>query len=359
MSSKPTADDRPGALTIEGVGDYRAVASRLMRPGRGAGTSMSEQSEAIHRGSDQGDPALSGSPESGRRGDLYPAVARRGCAVTERAEIGDTDRTGAVWNLTDSRSMDTTQTLTKRPRNGSAKTAIIGVLLRRGRPVEVTAMRKLRRGYLYRHPLFVGALALGLVASGVGLELASPTGAQPPSFQVLTSGFSGPFAVSSDGSHVWVANNGNESVTELDASTGALIHELSGPSYNFGFADGIDEAGAISSDGVHVWTANPRTNSVTELDASTGALVHVLSGSSYGFSGPINLSSDGTHVWVAKLDQQLRHRDRRRHRSACAGLLRPVIRIPSTRCDRVRRHPRVGAERDPFRRDGLDAVHHH
>lgn len=153
---------------------------------------------------------------------------------------------------------------------------------------------------LYRHPLIVGTLALALVTTGLGIGLASPSGAQPTSFQVLTSGFNSPFAVSSDGTHVWVAND-NNTVTELDASTGAVIHFLSGPSYDFGFADGLGEAGAISSDGIHVWVANPRTNSVTELDAATGALVQVLSGASYGFDNPYNLSSDGTHVWVVNM----------------------------------------------------------
>ncbi len=38
---------------------------------------------------------------------------------------------------------------------------------------------------------------------------------------------------------------------------------------------------------------------VTELSASTGALVKVLSGSNYGFDHPNAITSDGTHVWVA------------------------------------------------------------
>ena len=40
-------------------------------------------------------------------------------------------------------------------------------------------------------------------------------------------------------------------------------------------------------------------NSVTELRASTGALVRVFSGSGYGFNQPDAISSDGTDVWVA------------------------------------------------------------
>jgi len=89
-------------------------------------------------------------------------------------------------------------------------------------------------------------------------------------------------------------------VTELNAATGALVKVLQGPQYGF------NQAWAIASDGSHVWVANDNdsneeTNysSVTELDAATGALVKVLSKSRYQFSFADAIASDGTHVWVA------------------------------------------------------------
>ena len=48
-----------------------------------------------------------------------------------------------------------------------------------------------------------------------------------------------------------------------------------------------------------MWVANALGDSVTELDAATGALVQVINGSSYGFNYPVAITSDGTHVWVA------------------------------------------------------------
>ncbi len=98
--------------------------------------------------------------------------------------------------------------------------------------------------------------------------------------QVLGWGFGQPDAVSSDGTHVWVANGGGKSVTELSASTGALLQVIKGSSYGF------DAPSAISSDGTDVWVANSQSNSVTELSASTGALVQVISGSSTGSTIP-------------------------------------------------------------------------
>jgi DNA-binding beta-propeller fold protein YncE len=76
------------------------------------------------------------------------------------------------------------------------------------------------------------------------------------------------------------------------------ISVLSGSKY--GFKSPI----AIDSDGTHVWVANTGGYSVTELSATTGALVQVISGSSYGFVGPYAISSDGSDVWVANYAEQ-------------------------------------------------------
>jgi YVTN family beta-propeller protein len=103
--------------------------------------------------------------------------------------------------------------------------------------------------------------------------------------QTIPVGF-GPHGVSSDGTHVWVVNGApsSNSVTELDASTGAVVQTI-------GVGSG---AAAISSDGTHVWVVNEGANSVTEIDASTGAVVQTIGVGNF----PDAVSSDGTHVWV-------------------------------------------------------------
>jgi DNA-binding beta-propeller fold protein YncE len=111
--------------------------------------------------------------------------------------------------------------------------------------------------------------------------------------QVLSAGsygFNEPRAIAFDGSHIWVADYGNNSVTELDASTGTLVQVLS---RGYGF-----EPAAMAVDGPHIWVADYGA-SVTELDASTGTLVQVLSAGSYGFNEPRAIAFDGSHIWVA------------------------------------------------------------
>ena len=149
-----------------------------------------------------------------------------------------------------------------------------------------------------------------------------------------------PRGVSSDGTHVWVANPGGDTVTELDASTGAVV-QTTGVGYN---------PLGVSSDGTHVWVANSRAtrspswmrrpgpssrpsvwaalpgrllgrhprlgdeqaeDSVTELDASTVRSAR----RSPSATSPGDVSSHGTHVWVTNTLGNTADRDRHRQRS--------------------------------------------
>jgi len=89
-----------------------------------------------------------------------------------------------------------------------------------------------------------------------------------------------------------VANANGNSVTELSASTGALVKLIRGRSYGFNDPD------AIATGGNHIWVANAGDNSVTGLSASTGALVKVVSGSNYGFNNrPLSPRTAHTSGW--------------------------------------------------------------
>jgi hypothetical protein len=109
-------------------------------------------------------------------------------------------------------------------------------------------------------------------------------------------GFNAPVAVAFDGTHIWVANENGASVTELNASGGSWVQTLSGGSYGFNYPD------AIAFDGTHIWVANFGGNSVTELNASNGSWVRTVTNTSCtscGFSAPAAIAFDGTHIWVA------------------------------------------------------------
>lgn len=105
-------------------------------------------------------------------------------------------------------------------------------------------------------------------------------------------GFQTPTSIAVGGGHVWVANYTGNSVTELDAGTGAWIRTLSGSRYGF------DEPLAIIDDGTHVWVANRLDNSLTELNASNGGLVRTLSSDTDAIDNPYGIGADGAQLWV-------------------------------------------------------------
>ena len=146
--------------------------------------------------------------------------------------------------------------------------------------------------------------------------------------------FNAPDALVADGSHLWVANWGGNSITELDSTNGSVVRTISGASYHFNAPD------ALAADGSHLWVANGGSNnggislselnlndgslvrnipgdfghptidgshlwvtsggnSITELDSNNGSLVRTIPGASHDFQGTDALVADGNHLWVA------------------------------------------------------------
>ena len=101
------------------------------------------------------------------------------------------------------------------------------------------------------------------------------------------------------GTHLWVASYDDNFVIEIDAATGALVKKLQGPRYGF------NGPTVAASNGTYLWVVNDGGQfhgSVTEIDAATGAPLTVLQGPRYGFNGPSAIAVDGTHLWVANND---------------------------------------------------------
>ncbi len=131
------------------------------------------------------------------------------------------------------------------------------------------------------------------------------------------------------------------------AAPGAALAGLSGPRV---FGGGFTFPGAVSSDGTHVWVANSGQlpagrGSVTELNAVTGA-VKVISRSAIDF--PQGICSDGTHVWVTNFPNHASNGWVTELNAATGGFvrqnLRRQLRVPQPGCRLLRRHPRVGGQ---------------
>jgi hypothetical protein len=125
--------------------------------------------------------------------------------------------------------------------------------------------------------------SVGTIAGGMNAALLRW---YPQTFSVGTS----PEEVAFDGTNIWVTNFGASpgagSVTELSASTGAVVG-----TYPIG-----NNPQSVAFDGTNIWvTNNVSSGTVTELLASTGAVVGTFSVGSF----PRGVAFDGANIWVA------------------------------------------------------------
>jgi hypothetical protein len=101
------------------------------------------------------------------------------------------------------------------------------------------------------------------------------------------------------------------SLTELEASTGAVENVISAPAYGF------DGPVAPPVDGPDLVVANSYDTSLSEINASTGALARVVSGPSYRSAGPCAMVLRGSCVWAGPIGDQ---RESERHPGLCRCL---------------------------------------
>jgi YVTN family beta-propeller protein len=157
--------------------------------------------------------------------------------------------------------------------------------------------RRRSMGTRYRRSLrlaLAGSLMFGCAVTASVLN-GAPLASASSVVQTIAVG-KGPAGISSDGTHVWVANLGSNTflggntVTELNASDGSVVRTITVGKRP------VD----TSSDGTHVWVANGSDNTVTELNASDGSVVRTIAVG----RGPEGVSSDGTHVWVVNNTDQ-------------------------------------------------------
>jgi streptogramin lyase len=198
--------------------------------------------------------------------------------------------------------------------------------------------------YGFAQPTAIARDAADLfVANGAGsvTELRASTGA----FVRVISGphyhFADPVAIESAGTFVLVLNggksNGIGSITVIRASTGKAVRTIAGPSFAFEFpaaftvsgpdayvadkgdnsmtevsiANGrlvrvVAQQGLNLPDGIavvdgNVWVADSGSNAATEIDAATGAVTGTETDSdgSYGFGAPLMVIGSGGNVFVA------------------------------------------------------------
>ena len=137
-----------------------------------------------------------------------------------------------------------------------------------------------------------GALAAAtLLLMGGQAGAGSPAGPGPAQ-PADAYGFAAPASAALVGADLFVANNAGNSVTEVDASTGAFVSSIAGAAFK------LDGPTAIEAVGTQLFVANGAGNSLTEFNASDGSLVRTISGARFKLSDPIALAAKSGHLFV-------------------------------------------------------------
>ncbi len=134
-----------------------------------------------------------------------------------------------------------------------------------------------------------------LVATGV-IAAGPAAAAQGHSARTRSTGnsynFKAPTSAAVVGGHLFVTNGGNNTVTEVSASTGAFVAGISARRYKF------QHPSAIVAVGTDLFVANASGNSVTELSATDLKHVRTIRRPKYHFADPVALASSGPDLFV-------------------------------------------------------------
>jgi hypothetical protein len=105
--------------------------------------------------------------------------------------------------------------------------------------------------------------------------------------------FDNPVALTVAGPHAYIADEANDSVTEIDITSGRLLRVIAGQGLR-------DPDGVTVAEG-HVWVSDAGSNSATDIDESTGAVLATYGDSdgAYGFGSPSVAVESAGNVFIA------------------------------------------------------------
>jgi serine/threonine protein kinase len=99
------------------------------------------------------------------------------------------------------------------------------------------------------------------------------------------------------GDHIWIMDADAGSMVEVSAASGAVERSVSLATSRSGAGNNSSTMHSIVTYGPHMLVA--WGDSVTELDAATGAVVRTFTGASYGLNGAVAIAVAENQAWVA------------------------------------------------------------
>jgi 6-phosphogluconolactonase (cycloisomerase 2 family) len=154
-----------------------------------------------------------------------------------------------------------------------------------------------------------------VIATGVVTTLAGTAGSFGSTDATGSAArFYNPSRVTSDGTHLFVADRSNHTIRKIVIDTG-VVTTLAGTAGSFGSTDATGSAarfyipGGITSDGTHLFVADTYNHTIRKIVIATGVVTTLAgtagssgstdaTGSAARFDGPSGITSDGTHLFV-------------------------------------------------------------
>lgn len=121
--------------------------------------------------------------------------------------------------------------------------------------------------------------------------------------------FDSPGSITTDGTALYVADTGNNTIRKVVIATGAVT-TLAGAAGTAGAADGsgagatFNSPSGITTDGTNLYVSDTGNNSIRKVVIATGAVTTLVSGSA-GLNSPYGLTTDGTNLYVADAGSNL------------------------------------------------------
>ncbi len=181
----------------------------------------------------------------------------------------------------------------------------------------LTALRQRRRGGIllaFGGGLLLAAAVAAILAGGEDSKLAEPNSLaviDPESNQVVDTVPTGidPAVVSADADHVWVANRGDDTVTQVDPETKAVLG--TSPAHTGG-------AGGMAAGAGGVWIGDSRGERLVRLDPAYPSTWRSIElGRSRGYFTTVNPVAVGHGaIWVRAANGEIARVDPRRRRVA-------------------------------------------
>ena len=127
--------------------------------------------------------------------------------------------------------------------------------------------------------------------------------------------FRSPYGVTTDGTHLWVADTANHTIRRIVLSTGAVTtfagtSGVPGSTDATGTAASFNTPNGITTDGTNLYVGDSGNHVIRQIVIATGVVTTLAgtagvvgsadaTGSAASFDGPNNLTTDGTNLYVA------------------------------------------------------------